>query len=801
MRRFLLAFVLSLAGGLAGACGSSTQTVTAPSTVKCPVTATATPASFSAAGGSGSVAVSTNRECQWTAAPSGAWIQLGSSTSGQGDGSVGFTVQSNIDPAQRRGGITVGDQQVAIVQEAAPCLFVVAPLSDTVSPSGERRTVKVTASSTQCAWTARSDTDWVSIVTGTQGTGNGEVVYEAASTDGPTRIGLLIVAGQTVTVRQGQGCSTSIAPASQSVGASGGSGTVVVTTAPGCSWSAQSNASWIAITSGQSGAGPGTVAFSVGAWNGPTRTGTFAIDGHPFTVTQTAGCSFTIDPSSQSVPPAGGSGAVNVHTAAGCEWNVSSSAAWITITSGTTGSGEGRVQFTASANSGPQRSGTLTVAGRSFTVSQDSGCSFSLTSSSSPVIDASGGTGSVNVIAGAGCTWTATSDSPWVRITQGSSGNGPGEVRFSVDQNGSAAQRTATLTIAGRAYTVTQAGAPCSFAISPDTQSFGSGGGTGSFTVTAGSGCTWTATSSQLWVRITAGASGSGSGSVEFAVDSNGGPARDATISVGGRTFAVHQSAGCSYSLNPTSASFGEAAATTTVSVTTGSACTWIASAPDPWVHITSGGSGTGPGNVQLAIDQNTSAARTSTVTIAGIAFVVSQAGISCTYAINPTSQSFDAGAGNGSFSMTAPSSCSWSAGSSDTTWLQVTGGATGSGNGTVTFTVSANTGPARSATITAGGQTFTASQASGCTISLSSSSQDVPATGLDKGSFGVNTAAGCTWTATTAEGWIHITTGSSGTGPGTVEFSVDANPGSGSRNGKIAVGAQVFEIKQSGAN
>lgn len=823
------------------------------------------------------MAVSTNRECQWSVAPSGGWIQLSSNATGQGEGSVPFTVQSNTDAVVRRGAINVGDQQVAITQEAAPCVFTVSPLAETVTPAGERRAITVTASSAQCAWTARSDVDWLSIVSGAQGTGSGEVVYEARPTAGPTRMGSLIVAGFTVTVTQGQGCATAIAPTSQNMGASGGSGMISVTTASGCSWSAQSDvpwivitagqtgtgggtvsfnvgawngparigtvrvgsqvftvtqgagcttsisptsqtvgasggsgtvsvntaagcpwsaqssAPWIAITGGQSGSGPGSVAFSVGSWDGPTRSGTLQVAGHQFTVTQTAGCSYTIDPSSQPVGASGGTGSVNVHTASGCQWTAGSNALWLTITSGGSGTGDGRVQFSAAANTGAQRSGTLTVAGRSFTVTQDAGCTFAL-SASSAAFDAAGGTGSVTVTAGSGCTWSATGGDTWVRITQGSNGSGSGDVRFTVDQN-TGADRSTTLTIAGRTFTVTQS-AGCSFSLNPESQSFASGGGAGSLAVNTGAGCGWTATASQPWVHITAGGSGSGPGTVSFTVDANGGAARDATINVGGRSFAVHQNAGCSYSLNPTSASFTEAGGSTTVTVTTGGECSWSATAPDGWARITSGGSGNGSGTVQIVVDPNSSGARTSTLTIAGIAFPVSQSGVTCTYAINPASQGFDAGGGTGSFSMTAPGSCSWSAASSDG-WLQITGGSSGSGNGTVSFTAAANTGPARAATISAGGQTFTATQASGCTFAISPSSADIAAAG-GSGFFSVTTTTGCAWSASTSDGWIHITTGASGSDSGTVQFTVDVNTAV-PRTGSITVGGQTFNINQAG--
>ncbi len=710
-----------------------------------------------------------------------------------------FTIRSNGDPTVRRGAIAVGEQQITITQEAAPCVFNVAPLAQTVSPADERRTITVTASSAQCTWTARSDVDWLSIISGAQGTGNGEVVFEARSTTGPTRAGTLVIAGQTVTITQGEGCSTSISPAGQSVGASGGSGTIIVTTAPGCGWTAQSNASWIAITSGQSGNGPGAVAFGVGSWDGPTRTGIIQIDGQQFTVTQTAGCSYSIDPSSQSVPTGGGSGAVNVHTASGCAWTASSNAPWLTIASGSSGSGDGRVQFTAGANTGPPRSGTLTVAGRTFTVSQASGCSYSVNPTSAPVSEA-GGTAAVSVVTATGCSWATSGPDAWARVSP-ASGSGPGNVQITVEQNNSTAARTSTLMIAGVPFVVSQAGITCTYSINPTSQNFAAGGGTGTFSMTAPGSCSWAAISSEGWLQITSpanGASVSGNGTVSFTVAPTDGPSRTATITVAGQQFTVHQSAGCSYSLNPTSASVSEAGGSVGMSVLTGSGCSWVASASDAWARV-SPASGTGSGNVQITVDANSSGARTSTLTIAGIAFVVSQAGITCSYAIAPTSQNFDPAGGSGSFSMTAPASCSWTATSSDTSWLQITAGAIGTGNGTVSFTAAANTGPARSATITAGGQTFTATQTSGCTITLSPSSQNFDAS-AGAGSFSVNTSDGCTWTATTSDLWIHITAGSSGTGVGNVEFTVEANTGT-ERTGRIIVNgetsSETFTVSQ----
>jgi len=78
---------------------------------------------------------------------------------------------------------------------------------------------------------------------------------------------------------------------------------------------------------------------------------------------------------------------------------------------------------------------------------------------------ASGGTGSVNVTAPAGCAWTAAANAAWLAITAGSPGNGPGTVNYFVAANTVTSPRTGTLTIAGQPFTITQAGAASSVTV------------------------------------------------------------------------------------------------------------------------------------------------------------------------------------------------------------------------------------------------------------------------------------------------------------------------------------------------
>ncbi len=87
------------------------------------------------------------------------------------------------------------------------------------------------------------------------------------------------------------------------------------------------------------------------------------------------------------------------------------------------------------------------------------GCTFSIAPISESFA-ASGGTGSVAVMAPEGCMWTAASNDSWISITSGESGSGNGTVEYSVAVNTGSSSRTGTMTIAGQTFTATQAGTP-----------------------------------------------------------------------------------------------------------------------------------------------------------------------------------------------------------------------------------------------------------------------------------------------------------------------------------------------------
>jgi hypothetical protein len=67
-----------------------------------------------------------------------------------------------------------------------------------------------------------------------------------------------------------------------------------------------------------------------------------------------------------------------------------------------------------------------------------------------------------------------------------------------------------------------------------------------------------------------------------------------------------------------------------------------------------------------------------------------------------------------------------------------------------------------------------------------------------DTGTIDITADPSFAWTATTAAGWITITSGGSGTGNGRVTYSVDANPAKIGREGIITIGRSSFRVRQS---
>ncbi len=352
----------------------------------------------------------------------------------------------------------------------------------------------------------------------------------------------------------GGGCTFELGASSGTFTAAGGSGTVGVTAGSGCAWTAASNDGFITITSGASGSGNGTVHFTVAA-NSTTNpvTGTMTIAGNTFTVTQAGGgvCTFELSASSASPTAAGGASTVGVTAAHGCAWTAASNDGFITITSGSSGSGNGTVHYDVAANSTTNPvTGTMTIAGQTFTVNQAAGvaagaCTFTVTPTLIKVTDR-GGKKTVSVRAkGTDCTWTAVSNDSFITVTSGAAGTGTtGRVSLNIPGNTNTTALVGTLTIAGESVTVTQAPGGCTFRLSPKNTKLLAKGGAKTVHVTPNlSDCAWSAVSNNGFITITSGSTNIlGKGTVSFNVGTNEtSNVLTGSMTIAGQTYTVIQ--------------------------------------------------------------------------------------------------------------------------------------------------------------------------------------------------------------------------------------------------------------------
>jgi len=84
------------------------------------------------------------------------------------------------------------------------------------------------------------------------------------------------------------------------------------------------------------------------------------------------------------------------------------------------------------------------------------GCSYAF-SASTVRMGATAAVGSVDLIAGAGCAWTAATTADWITIASGGSGSGNGTIDYGVDANTNASTRTGIIIVSGQTFTIDQA--------------------------------------------------------------------------------------------------------------------------------------------------------------------------------------------------------------------------------------------------------------------------------------------------------------------------------------------------------
>jgi hypothetical protein len=298
----------------------------------------------------------------------------------------------------------------------------------------------------------------------------------------------------------------------------GGGGSIL--TAGSGTWTASANVAWLTLTPRTTGTAGQSCIYVVNSnFAADTRQGIITLNGNTHTVTQT-GYTATLSPTSANFNLTGGTGAISVTTEAGVSWSAVSNSAWITVNSAS-GVSSGMVNYSVATYTGVStRSGTMTIAGKTFTVSQ-AGADVNI----SPYETAKAYSSDivlVQVTALSTTSWSVTPQNSWISVVDSGNGFGDSTVTLAIGTNPSYAERAGAVTIGSATFTIRQAGVPNPLlAINPPSATADPLGAVGNVAVSATPNAPWTAETLDPWIVIASGATGSGNGNVQYVASAN----------------------------------------------------------------------------------------------------------------------------------------------------------------------------------------------------------------------------------------------------------------------------------------
>ena len=237
-------------------------------------------------GGNTNVTLTVAKGVNWTAKTSAAWLTIVGDTSGTGPADFTIKVAANPTVVERVGTVTIAGKTVTITQEGLSCEVIYSNPTFDVAGSAGSITVNPEGGG---SWTANTDDDWIYIISGTAGTGSGEVLFitEQFLDTKSSRTGIITIGEEKVYITQ-RGYQLSIDPLVAEIGGNAGAGRIGVAADPDAIWTAIAQEDWITIVTGGEGIGDGSILYTVtDNTTGETRTGHIYISGQLYTITQT----------------------------------------------------------------------------------------------------------------------------------------------------------------------------------------------------------------------------------------------------------------------------------------------------------------------------------------------------------------------------------------------------------------------------------------------------------------------------------------------------------------------------------
>ena len=513
-------------------------------------------ASFESDGGESFVSVTAQDKNTWKATSNVDWIGVRRDlTECSGSKKIYYQVLPFDEVATRQGTLMVAGNTFTVFQYGRRMKLE----SYSTTQNYGTHVIPVTVNALAITqWSVTPNNSWISVVDA--GNGQGGDLVTIAIAENPSykaRTGTVTIGTETFTVTQ-QGRPTaalsfSVSPMASTASVEGANGLVSVTATPDLPWTATSGANWLTVYAATAtGAGNGNVVYV--ASPNPTlsqRTGTITVTpeaksgmtAKTHTVTQPAAQS-ALSMSGYEFEASGESCSVDVSVASIVEWSVSESLDWLTVNGSTSRVGPGTVTLQAAANNTVYpRSGTVTIAGKTFSVSQKArGVSLEY---DTKLFGTDGGFESISIHPDGNSEWTAVAnDTTWITIFQGDSGTGDGEILYIISPYvGDGSARTGWITIGDKKVYITQRA--YDLAIEPNGTNVVGNAGAGEFGVSASIGDVWTAIATEPWITLVSGYdSGTGNGTVRFLYTENTtGKTRTGKIIVAGEVYTLEQRA------------------------------------------------------------------------------------------------------------------------------------------------------------------------------------------------------------------------------------------------------------------
>ena len=297
----------------------------------------------------------------------GGWINLRRKQGSDCSKPATYKVLHNYSTDVRVGHIYINGLTYAVTQlgygaTLSPSGNISIPAAGTISEGQISFAIEpATDGAKEIAWTASSDSDWVT-VRPSRGEGDSIVYYSVGeNTSESERVATLTIAGQQILITQSgaeiidpdankvwfvpETAITWPCPAKEF--------DVSLVTGDDVRWVASSDADWICITTAKTGTGSSVMHISLPENKSVlSRSGKIIVNDSELVVIQRGTTDFelSLDPQASYFPYGGTISNVSVLASQDMSWTAKSSMPWVRITSGSSGAGAGNIKYVVNAN-------------------------------------------------------------------------------------------------------------------------------------------------------------------------------------------------------------------------------------------------------------------------------------------------------------------------------------------------------------------------------------------------------------------------------------------------------------------